>query len=72
MSHWEGKPLDDGEGPDGAKCGLESPGGHVLHLDREPAAHINISQPRHLCLYPYINSCYSPINGTVRNERVPY
>lgn len=59
MSHWEGKPLDDGKGPAGANCGLERPAGHVLHSDREPAARINISRPRHPCLYPYINSCYS-------------
>ena len=59
MLHWEGKPLDDGEGPAGTNRGLERPGGHVLHSDGEPAARINISWPQCPCLYPYINSCYS-------------
>lgn len=51
--------MGNSEGPAGSNPGLERPGGHVLHSDGEPAACINISQPRRPCLYPYINSCYS-------------
>lgn len=68
MSH-----LDDCEGPAGAKCGLERPGGHVLHTDGEPAP--ALTSPGHgtsACTHTLtpVTACYSPINGTVRNEPV--
>lgn len=64
MSYWDGMPLDNGEGPAGANHGLERPGGHVLHSDREPAT--ALTPPSHsarACTHTLtpVTACYNPI-----------